>query len=93
MNFFEIQFFFWGFLGFSGTDRNLGGGGGESAVGVVHEIVNGAAKMNSTNVFPSSIRKERKSEEKHRDGNHIGMKLSVLIPKVLEGILWIYSVN
>ena len=42
---------------------------------------------------PSSIGKKRKSDEKHRDGDHIGKKLNILIPEVLAGILWIDSVN
>ena len=72
-------------------DRNLEikrcCGSGEWNVNVATGI------MYLTIVSPSSIGKKRKSDEKHSNGNDIGQKLSILIPEVLKGILWIDAVN
>ena len=56
--------------------------------------VNGDAEiMYLMTVFPPSVGNKRKSDEKHRDGDDIGNMLSILVPEVLKGILWIDTVN
>lgn len=46
-----------------------------------------------TSVSPSSIGKKRKSGEKHSDSDHIDKELSILVPEVLTGVLWMDAVN